>query len=459
MLFTTLLMMVQVVILGRFLEPAEYGVLALIMIIIGLGEIFVNFGLSEAIVQNEVNSSIQLSSLYIANIIFSIVVFLFSAVLIWLFFPYHEHIVLCTVAMSSVVINSVCLQFKALCQRDFLFNLLAKIEIISYLAGFLSLLVALANGFGLWSVIIGFLTRIVISVLLHVLNAVKMNWFPAFHFKLNQINEQLKFGFNLLGANLLNYVSSRFDQAVVAAILGPTALGYYSMAFNLVIQPMQKLNLVVTKVAFPVLSRLQNNRDDLTKGYIHVLLAVVLVNTPIMLSLCYLAPEFVGPVLGDNWLPVVVLLQILSFYALMRSTGNAGATLVMATGKAALLFKWNMFVTALQPLVIVLSARFGGVEDVAIALVILQLTLLFIWYQYVIVESIGKCLKKYVLTIFAPAFIFGLLLFIIEQFGSFIEEQSPMYKIVWVMLTCLIYFISILILVKRGYLFNVKKEN
>ena len=147
---------------------------------------------------------------------------------------------------------------------------------------------------------------------------------PKFYFSLKALKPYLSFGLHLVGSNILNHINSRIDQLVVGVLLGPQALGYYSMAFNLVLQPVTSINPVLTQVAFPVLARVRSNKERLKWGYFRMLNLLTSINAPMLLGIAAVAPLLIPVALGDQWIPVVPLIQILSLFSLIRSTGNAG---------------------------------------------------------------------------------------------------------------------------------------
>lgn len=124
--------------------------------------------------------------------------------------------------------------------------------------------------------------------------------------------------------------------------MGAQALGFYTLAWNLIIQPLQKLNPIITRVAFPVFAKLQDDNARLKRGYMSTLNILSAMNFPYFFGLAVVAPLLVPVVFGMQWLPSILLMQILCVVGLLRSTGNPIGSLLLAKGRADWGFKWNL---------------------------------------------------------------------------------------------------------------------
>src|SRR5712691_7787785 len=93
----------------------------------------------------------------------------------------------------------------------------------------------------------------------------------------------LAFGLYQMGERVLNFANSRLDQVLIGIFIGPHALGLYSLAWNLVLQPVTRLNPVLTRVAFPVFSLAQEEPERLKHGFLTLTWSLAAVNAPILI--------------------------------------------------------------------------------------------------------------------------------------------------------------------------------
>jgi len=282
-----------------------------------------------------------------------------------------------------------------------------------------------------------------------------MGWrtdnFPGLHFQWGDTKGYISFGLYRVGAMAINQFNSRVDQLVIGAFLGPVALGYYSIAFSLVMQPIQKINPILTQVAFPVFSIVQHNTSRLKSGFLKMIRFLMFINAPILVGMSTVAPLAVPLLIGNKWVPSVPIVQILAFYALIRSLGNAGGSLIVAKGKANWTFYWNMALLLIIPATLYGSITLGGsILHVAFALVGLQLLLFLFHYRMFIRNLIGPCFLEYVHNIGRPVLLSFVMSIIILACSLFVQA-IPIAAILSIQVS-----LGALIYIMLSWLFNKK---
>ncbi len=398
MLLTTGAQIVRLVVLGRILGPEAFGLMAMMLVVTGFADLLGKMGLSEAIIQRPNPTHIELSSLFWLNIMLGFLLYamlLLATPLIATLYSTPQLVELLPWLALAFLIAPWGVQFKALLQKQLDFKPLALSEILAVVIGVLLAIVMALHGYGVWSLVWGQLAQSGVLALLLVVVGWRRKMLPGLYFRYSALKPYLSFGLHLLGSNALNYFNVRIDQLVVGALLGPRALGYYSMAFNLVLQPVASINPVLTRVAFPVLTKVRSDQKRLTRGYFRMLGLLTIINAPVLIGVAVVAPLLVPVVLGEQWIPIVPLIQVLALFALLRSTGNAGGSLVLACGRADLAFYWNLSLFAFIPLTVFVGAKFGALQGVAWTLLGLQILLLFAWYHFVVRRLLGNCFSGY----------------------------------------------------------------
>jgi PST family polysaccharide transporter len=136
-----------------------------------------------------------------------------------------------------------------------------------------------------------------------------------------------------LGADLLFRVKQDGDKLIIGKLLGSTFLGYYSLAFQIMLYPVTYVAAVIARVLFPTLSLLQNERDRLRLACLKAAGAVAFVTFPIMAGLFVVADDFVTTVFGTKWAPMIPLLRILCVVGALESIGATASTIFLSTGE------------------------------------------------------------------------------------------------------------------------------
>jgi len=204
-------------------------------------------------------------------------------------------------------------------------------------------------------------------------------------------------------------MNSNLDYILIGSLLGIEQLGYYTLAYNLIIRPAQKINPIITRVGFPVFSKIQDELDKLKKGYFKIIQLLSLVNFPVMVIFAVLSPIFIPIIFGDQWLHSIILVQILSIVGLLRSIGNPIGSLLLAKGRADLGFKWNLSLFIIQVPGLYIGAMLGGAIGVAISFVCLMILYSIFNYTILIKKMLGPCLKEYLLSL-VPSSLISLLM-------------------------------------------------
>lgn len=396
----TVLQFIQLAVLARLLSPEDFGLMAMVAVVIGFAAAYADMGISAAIIHRQDATREQLSSLYWLNLLAGVLVYLVVLALTPVIVALYDEPRLSKLIpwiTLTFLINPLGTQFQLLLQKNLRFRRLALIEISAALVGASVAIVAALLGQGVFALIWGTLSSNMTSALL-LLSVGLREWRPQWYFRYADLTGYLSFGCYQMGERSINYLNSALDQLLVGSLLGAQALGYYKLAWSLAIQPIGRINPILTRVAFPLFARIQNEPERLQKGFLLVLRMLSTVNAPLLLGLAAVAPVLIPVVFGTQWMPAVPLVQVLAFVTLMRSTGNPVGSLLLAKGRADLGFKWNCLLLVTQLPGVYLGAYLGDALGVAISLVILQLIYSVFNYRILIRTLIGPCLREYLLS-------------------------------------------------------------
>ena len=403
---TTILQIVQYIVLARLLGPDQFGLMAMLTLVIGFSQIFADFGMSEAVIYRQEASAQVLSSLYWLNLIIagSIMLLVIAAtpLIVWTFQEPRLGGLVWMVALG-ILVSGAGKQFQVIAQKELRFRSLAVVEISAVSAG---LVVAVALGLtlgGVLALVFGYLTTGICRSLCLIAVSWR-SWRPRLHVAMRGLGNYLDFGvWNLLDQTV-NFMSSRMDQLMIGAVLGAEALGYYNLAWYLVIMPTSRINPVVTRVAFPVFARVQDDIARLRAGYLQILRVLAYINFPILVGIAAVAGLFVPVAFGSGWSPAVPIVQILALVVVFRSVGNPTGALLMAVGRVKLAFQWTLLLAITQVPVIYVAARWFGLTGVALSLVAIQLVYLVPFFLIVIRPSIHATITGYFGSVF-PALV------------------------------------------------------
>jgi lipopolysaccharide exporter len=443
---------VRIVVLARFLSPVDYGLMAMVWLVIGLSQIYIDLGVSAAVIHRPNNSKKQLSSLYWLNILAGLgACGLVSLCAPWVSMIFREPSITLLLRVTALVFLIVPIgsQFEILLQKELMFKVLARWEMVASAAGTIVALALAISGFGVWTLVWSFLTSVTLKTFL-LARVGFVSFPPSLHFRYADLKGYIGFGLFQLGERSINYLAEKLDQLLIGPLLGAEALGFYNFALYLTSQPGARINPILTKVAFPVFSKVQNEPARLQRGYIKLLTLLTTVNAPLLIGLAAVAPWAVPVIFGAKWTSSVLLVQILSFVSLSRSIGNPIGSLQLAKGRADLGFWWNMSLFACSVPAIYVGGKIGGAIGVAVSLLILQICLNIPSYLFMVRPLIGKCARVYILATLKPvvlAFVMGLAVTFLPVFSPSLDMRTELAS--RIALGALVYFGLLFILDRR----------
>lgn len=415
---STGLQFIQLAVLARLLSPEDFGLMSMIMVVIGFARAYMDMGIGKAIIHRQDSTDDQLSSLYWLNLAAGALVF--GAVLLcipWIVAFYKEPRLDDLLVWASLlfVIVPFGQQFQILLQKELRFKTLAIVTITSSLVGVTFAIVSALLGQGVYALIWGQLTNAATRTAIFMVIGYR-NWRPELHFKWSDLEGYLEFGIYQMGDKTMNYFSQNIDYILIGRYLGSEILGYYTIAFQLVIVPIQKINPVLTKVAFPIFAKKQNQNASLSRGYIEMSKILALIVFPLLIGLAVTSPVAIPVFMGDGWQMSIVLIQILVMVGLARTLANPSGTLYLSKGRADIGFKFNLVTAIANGIVFFLCVQ-QGVIAVAWGFAILNVIYLFA-HTYIINRLIELSWQEYwnkvkpqlFLSIIMGAIVYGLYL-------------------------------------------------
>jgi len=258
---------------------------------------------------------------------------------------------------------------NVLMQREMEFGKIAVRNIGAVMVYGVTAIVMAILGFGVWSLICGTILGNIAEVVL----CWKLKpWRPSLRFDIQKFRELFHFGASYMGTRIVRFVAGNTDYLVVGRVLGASALGYYTFAYNLMTLPLRKIAFVIARVTFPAFSKVQDDNGRLRRGYLKIITAISLVIFPLLAGLYFVAPDFIKIVYGAKWTSSILPLQIMCIAGVLKSLSTAAV--FSAKGRPDIALKLNLLDAGLITMAALIGARYGiigvatGITAVTIAL-------------------------------------------------------------------------------------------
>lgn len=336
--------MASTMILARLLVPADFGLLAMTQSLLVFINLFQSLGLSVATVQREHITHDQVSTLYWVNAAASSAVGLITIALAPLVAMLYNEPRLTNVTMAlaiPMIISGLGSQHGALLARQMRFATEQAITVFAMVVSSIVAVVFAKLGHGYWSLVY---KEIAMASTIVLCFWITVRWVPGPPRRSTGVRNMLSFGAYLTGSSFVNQMSRNVDNILIGTFAGPTALGLYNRAYNLLMLPIRQINKPVGSVAIPSLSRLQNEPDRFAAFYYKGVEVLLFCAMPIVAFSFVAAEEIVLVVLGDQWKDTVEIFRALAPAAILGTYNMAQGWLFAPLGKT----KQELYVTVVS---------------------------------------------------------------------------------------------------------------
>ena len=355
--------------LARFLDPIDFGMVAMATIFIQFVQLFVNQGMVMALVQRQNLQPQHLDTAFwstlIAGLVFTVAGITFSGV-------FAQAVKMPDIApvisalSCTLLIRSLASVQQAVLERELRYKPIAIATLAGTVAGGVVGIAMALLGYGVWSLVGQQLVMCGLQVFV-IWRIGK--WRPSFSFSISHFKDLFSYGVNVIGINLTEFFNRQADNFLVGYFLGPVALGYYTLAYKLFQTMTALLTGVTSKVAFSSFSSLQNQLDRMRRAFYLVTEMTSVFSFPIFIGLAVLAPQLIPLIFGANWSEAIPVIQVLALVGMLESVYYFNANVIMAMGKPSWRLKVNLLNAFVNVIAFSIAVRWG-ITAVAAAYVI-----------------------------------------------------------------------------------------
>jgi polysaccharide transporter, PST family len=359
--------LVVFVVLGRLLDPKAFGLVASAVVVLWLLRVVVDQGFSSALIQREQLTSVEIDTAFWTALATGTVVAALTVAASPLIADLFSQPGLAAVMrVVSVVFVLAALDGtqSALLTRAMNFRSQAIRRLLATFASAIAAIALAATGAGVWALVAQLVVFEAVSVILLWSLA---DWRPSLRFSRVSFRELLLFGVNVTGIRFLTNVGGNADNLLIGVVIGPVALGYYVIAFRVMMVINQVLALTLLQVVFSAFSRLRGDRDALNDAFYRSTNLVSAVAFPIYAGLALVAHPLIVTVFGAKWSPSVAVLEALTLAGLVQCQTIFSSQYAIALGKVNNELRWTALLVAAELVGFGVAVPFG-IDAVALSL-------------------------------------------------------------------------------------------
>ena len=315
----------------RLLAPADYGLMAMTMVLVGLSALVAEMGFGAALIRAPVADLPLQRSVFgfalITNLALYALLVAAAPLAVWHFS--EPRLALLTLVLGlQLPIATLGVVPEAMARRDLRFKPLSIIELAVQVTTVLATLAAALSGLGVWALVVGQFTQTVVRSGLMAL----MFGMVAPSFRIAGQLSLIAFGGSLTLNRIVWFTTTQADIFIVGKMLGPQLLGIYSVALNLANMPMQKIMAIANQVAYSAFAKLQQDPVAMRAGLLNSTRLMLALAVGLLWCIAAVAPELISLLLGDKWAGAIVPFRVMAAVIPVRIICGLLSTALIAAG-------------------------------------------------------------------------------------------------------------------------------
>ena len=394
-----LVQILRLSILSRFLSKEDFGIVAILTLILGLTQVFSDMGFSAAIMsQKKIEKSNFLSLYWLQFLVFTFMMLSISLCSPFIANYYNSPILtkLVPIMMSELFFVSLGKLYDTVLQKNMEFRTIAIRNIVTAsLSLFIAIILAIL-GYGVYSLVVSTVSQ---TAMVNIWNLKA----GQNHYKLSiqkidfkQAKELMKVGYYQMGTQIVDYFASKLDIIVISSTLGVGALGVNNLSKELILKFVIIINAISNRVMLPVFTNYQDDIEELKRIFVLCLKKMALFNAPIVGFVILFCNYIVKIFYGNAFLEAIPIVQILAIWSLFVVIGQPNSLLAIATKKTNISFWYTVVRLVIMYIMLTLFGRFSLFAS-AITVTLIYVIMFFVNWFMLVRKCISLSLIEYLL--------------------------------------------------------------
>lgn len=425
------------IILARILDPTDYGTVAIVVTFITLANVFVTCGFGTALIQKKDADKLDFSSILIVNLIVGIGIYIiiyFLSPLISNFYNMDLTNVFRVLALKIPLASINSVQQAYVARRMEFKKFFWSTSIGTVISAGVGIALAFC-GYGVWALVFQYLVNSFIDT---IVLTIVIRKFPGWKVSFERVKLLLRFGVPILLSNLLYNFCNELSNLIIGKKYSSEDLAFFSKGKQLPHLVVNNINVSVSSVLFPALSKFQDDRALLLDKMRKSMKMSCYLMTPFLMGLIIVAEPTVNLLLTEKWLFCVPYLQLFCIFYLFQPIQTSNLEALKAIGESKLVLKLEIIKRISQIVILLISLNFG-VLGIAIGNIIASFIRSFInafpnkkIFNYSYLQQIFDLL---------PTFLITIVMCVIVYFVGFINLPSILLLVIQVFVGFAVYLL------------------
>ncbi|MFZ2206150.1 MAG: oligosaccharide flippase family protein [Microgenomates group bacterium] len=363
--YTALLGLVANLVVTILLSPAIFGMYITVLSLISVLNYFSDIGLAASLIQKKETDPKDFSTTFTVQQILTVSLvmlgFLITNTVMQFYKLPPEGTYLYWALLGGFFFSSLKTIPSILLERKIQFQKIVLVQVLEGTVFYITIIICAIAKLGLNSFTIAVVLRSLVGVtLIYYLSP----WTPQFGISRESLRSLLKFGLPFQASSFLALFKDDLIMLFLGKVVGFTGVGYIGWAKKWAEAPIRIIMDNITKVLFPVISRLQHDKEKIGQLIEKIIFFQTAILAPVILGMLlsmehivFLIPKYA------KWLPALPIFYLFCFSAFLSSFSSPLLNLINALGQAkiVLIFMaiWTVITWILTPLLTYFFSYFG----------------------------------------------------------------------------------------------------
>ena len=349
------------ILLARLIEPEEFGLLAIVLILVSLMQIFVNVGLSSSLIQMKELQRDDVSTAFFVNIVIATVIYallFFAAPYISEFYAEPRLNNLVKVGSLTLVAASFGKCHQAVLTRNLQFQRLFFLKLVPFIISAVIGISMAVLDFRVWALVASQLSQAVLFAFLLFVYC-ERDVRPECRFSQSAFQRMFAFSFSMFGATLYYQLSQSLYGLVIGKAFPFEELAFYNRAKSFPNRTSTGVAAVFNRVLFPTFAGIQDDDLRLLSALRRSTAFVCVIVMPMMVFLAVAAENIVIVLLTEKWLPSVPLMRWTVIPGMLMPLAAVLMAAIGAKGLGGLFLKAGLIKNSLTIVALVCTFPLG----------------------------------------------------------------------------------------------------
>lgn len=447
-------MLIQLIInmvLARILDSNEFGVVAIITVVLNFLNMFADMGLGIAVVQRKNLKDDDLSNLFTASIYLGIVLMVVMCIIGYpasIIYKNKVYITLFSVSSIMAFFNALNVVPNAILMRNKRFDLIAfRTVFVSVACGLIAIVFA-CFGFSYYSLIINYIANSILMFTWNYLSTRSSRLKFNIKCDLNAVRKFMgRYSLFQFLFNIMNYFTRNLDYLFVGAYMGSSTLGYYQKAYTLNLYPNQLFTNVISGVFHPYMKDYKNNPEKMYDKWLKIIRLLSGIAAFIMCLCSFCSTEIIIIMFGDKWYPATGCFHALSICIWAQMLSSTCASIFLSMERTDQTFKCGIINVFIIMTSIVIGLVANDINILSFCIGLAYNVIFLITVIVMVRETLHQSLRKLAAAI-GPDFVFSIMFIIITSCIT-LDSKGVLYDTVVKVAITFVVFLAFFALTNR----------